>query len=83
MAILRAVRCELVVLVEKLCINRSKGTSYGKEFVCNAEDLGLIPGKFPWRRKWQSSPVFLPEESHRQRVAGYSSQGSKESDMAE
>ena len=26
-------------------------------------DAGLIPGlgKFPWRRKWQPTPVFLPE----------------------
>ena len=30
-------------------------------------------GKIPWRRAWQSSPVFLPEESHGQRsLAGYS-----------
>ena len=27
----------------------------------------------PWRRKWQLTPVFLPEKSHRQRsLAGYS-----------
>jgi len=28
---------------------------------------GLIPGsvrKIPWRKKWQPTPVFLPEESH-------------------
>ena len=26
-----------------------------------------------WRRKWQLTPVFLPEKSHRQRsLAGYS-----------
>ena len=30
-------------------------------------------GKIPWRRAWQSSPVFLPGESHGQRsLAGYS-----------
>ena len=23
--------------------------------------------KIPWRRNWQSTPVFLPRESHRQR----------------
>ena len=29
--------------------------------------------KIPWRRKWQSTPVFLPGESHRQRsLVGYS-----------
>ena len=31
-------------------------------------------GKIPWRRAWQSTPVFLPGEAHRQRsLAGYSS----------
>ena len=40
--------------------------------------------KIPWRRKWQSIPVFLPEKSHVQRsLAGYSSKGHKESDMTE
>ena len=44
----------------------------------NAEDIrdeGLIPelGRFPWRRAWQPTPVFLPGESHGQRrLAGYS-----------
>ena len=46
----------------------------------NAEDkrLGFEPwvGKIPWRRKWQPTPVFLPEKFHGQRsVAGYSSWG--------
>ena len=29
----------------------------------DARDLGLIPGsgRFPWSRKWQPAPVFLPE----------------------
>jgi len=38
-------------------------------------DLGLIPGwgRFPWRKKWQPIPVFLPGEAHGQRrLAGYS-----------
>ena len=31
-------------------------------------------GKFLWRRKWQTIPVFLPGESHGQKsLAGYSS----------
>ena len=34
--------------------------------------------KIPWRRKWQSIPVFLPGESHGQRsLAGYSPWGHK------
>ena len=37
-----------------------------------------------WRRQWQSTPVFLPEESHGQRsCVGYSPWGCKESDMTE
>ena len=41
------------------------GGSDGKESICSATNLGLIPGlgRFPWRRTWQSSPVFLPGES--------------------
>ena len=38
----------------------------------------------PWRRKWQPTPVFLPEEFHGQRIlVGYSPWGCKESDMNE
>ena len=41
-------------------------------------------GKIPWRRVWQPTPVFLPEESHGKRsLAGSSSQGRKESDTVE
>ena len=44
-------------------------------------DAGAIP---PMRRAWQSISVFLPREPHGQRsLAGYSSQGGKESDMTE
>ena len=49
-------------------------------------DLGSIPGsgRFPWRRKWLPTPVFLPGESHEQRnPVGYSPWGHKESDMTE
>ena len=38
--------------------------------------------RIPWGRKWQRTPVFLPEKFHGQRsLAGYSSWGRKESDM--
>ena len=41
-------------------------------------------GKIPWRRKWQPTPVFLPEKPHGQRnLAGYSPKGHKESDVTE
>ena len=39
-------------------------------------------GKIPWRMKWQTTPVFLPGEFHRQRsLSGYSPRDHKESDM--
>ena len=50
----------------------------GKESSWNAGDTGLIPGsgRFPWRRQWQTSPVFLPGKFHGQRsLAGYSPRG--------
>ena len=35
-------------------------------------------GRFPWRKKWQLTPVLLPEKSHKQRsLAGYSLWGCK------
>ena len=36
----------------------------------------------PWRRKWQPTPVFLPEKSQGQRsLAGYSPWGLEELDL--
>ena len=49
-------------------------SSDGKASACNAGDTGSIPGleRFPWRRKWQPIPVFLPGEFHGQRsLAAY------------
>ena len=50
-------------------------------------DAGSIPGlgRLPGDPlAWQPIPVFLPGESHGERsLAGYSSQGRKESDTAE
>ena len=46
-----------------------------KNLPANAGDKGSdpCPGKIPWERKWQPTPVFLPEKSHGQRsLAGYS-----------
>ena len=38
----------------------------------------------PWRRKWQPTPVFLPEKSHEQSsLTGYSPKDCKESAMTE
>ena len=43
----------------------------GKEPACQCrrcKRLRFEPwvGKIPWRREWQPTPVFLPEESHGQ-----------------
>ena len=41
-------------------------------------------GKIPWRKEWQSTPVFWPGQFHGQRsLAGCSPWGHKESDMTE
>ena len=50
------------------------------------ETPGFNPwiGKTPWRRAWQPTPVFLPEESQGQRsLAGYSPWGCKALDTTE
>ena len=40
--------------------------------------------KIPWRKKWQSTPVFVPGKFHGQRILeGYSPWGCKESDTTE
>ena len=57
-----------------------------KKYACNAGELGSIPGsgRFPGRREWQPIPVFLPGQSHGQRIlVGYSPLGHKESDTTE
>ena len=56
------------------------GSSAGKESTCNAGDLGSIPGlgRFPWRRAWQPTPVFLPGESRwTEEPGGLQSMGSQ------
>ena len=49
-------------------------------------DAGLNPGfgRFPWRREWLPTPVFLPGKYHQQRsLVGLSPWGHKELDMTE
>ena len=60
------------------------GVSEVKASAYNVGDLSSIPGsgRFPWRKKWQPTPVFLPGEPRGQRsLVGYSPWGCKESDM--
>ena len=63
----------ITVVIVVICISKAGGSD-GKESACNAGKPSLIPGlgKFPWKREWQSTPVFLPGEFHGQRIlAGY------------
>ena len=53
------------------------GGTRGKEAACQRRGPKRCRcdpwvGKIPWRRAWQSTPIFLPGESHGQRsLAGY------------
>ena len=63
---------------------RSSGEKTGQSRRHKTHSLDPWVRKIPWRRAWQSAPVFLPGESHGQvSLAGYSSWGRKESDMTE
>ena len=56
----------------------------GKESACSVGHLGSIceVRKIPWRRKWQPTPAFLPEEYHGQNsLAGYCPQVHEDLDM--
>ena len=70
------------------CVLRHLRDAGGKESACQCRghkrgSLDTWVRKMPWRRKWQSVPVFLPGKSHGQRsLAGYSSWGCKESSFS-
>ena len=46
------------------------------------QEMGSIPGLIPWRRKWQTIPVFLPGKSHGQNEL-YDHGVTKDSNMTE
>ena len=77
-------RSQLCYLVATRCGLPSDSAS--KVSACNAGRCRFDSWvrKSSWRRKWQSTPVFLPEKSHGQRIlAGYSLNSRKESDTTE
>ena len=81
-------RAPLASLAAWVGIMGLPGDASGKEPACQCRherrEFDPWVRKIPWRRKWQSTPVFLPEKSQGQRsLAGYSSQGHKESDITE
>ena len=65
------------------------GGASGDESACQQERHRIFRfspwvRKIPWRRKWQPAPVFLPGESHRQRIlVGYGPLDHKELDTME
>ena len=62
------------------------GATSGEESACNAGDTrdASWVRRIRWRRRWQPTPVFLPEEFHGQRsLVGYSPWGCEDSDMTE
>ena len=82
---LRLVMCVQLFLVSNIEMGLPWWLS-GKEPACQCRRRGFGPwvGKIPWRKKWQPTPVFLPEKSHGQRsLVGYSPWGRKESDTTE
>ena len=69
------------VHINKAFLSANMGFPRGS-LVKNLPALQELPwvGKIPWSRKWQPTPVFLPEESHGQRsVASYIVHGVTES----
>ena len=48
------------------------------------QEIPEDPGSFPWRRKWQPTPVFCLPKFHAQRsLVGHSPKGCKKSDTTE
>ena len=54
-----------------IAVQETPNSSGGKECTCSAgdtRDMGLLsePGKMPWRKIWQTTPIFLPRKFHGQ-----------------
>ena len=68
------------LIIDQALVRTSLVAQTVKNLPAMQEDQGSISalGRFPWRRKWQLTPVFLPRESHGQRsLVGYSPWGCK------
>ena len=73
-----------------ICVKRGlPGGANGKESACQCRRckrhrFDSWVGKIPQRRKWQPTPIFLPENSHGQRsLAGFSPWSLRELDTTE
>ena len=77
------------IFVTWLITRSLTGSGSGKETTCQCRrrkrrGFDSWVGKIPWRRKWQSTPVFLPGEFHGWRtLVGYSPWGCKDPDTTE
>ena len=82
-------KANLTLYLEKAYVIRVSASQVAlvvKNPPANAGDAGSVPGseRFPWRRKWQPTSVFLPGESHEQKsLVGYNPWGCRELDMTE
>ena len=72
------------ILVMEMMLDRSKLEQYSysssKCVIKQLRETRFNPcvGKSPWRKKWQPTPVFLVEKSHRQRsLVAYGPRGRK------
>ena len=72
-------KAELVETERRVVVTRGWGAGEGlpwwlsgKESIHNVGSLGSIPGlgRFPPRRAWQPTPIFLPRESPRTEEPG-------------
>ena len=77
---------EYKIIIENYDIGRGfPGGASGKESTCQCRRLKRLwfdpwAGRFPCRREWLPTPVFLPGEFCGQRsLVGYSPRGHKES----
>ena len=78
-----SLRTARIYVLSLLLFKASQVALMIKNLPANAGDPGSIPGsgRFPWRRKWQPTAIFLPAEFHGQRgLVGYNPWGHKESD---
>ena len=68
-----------------LCVKGLPRWLSGKESTCQYRRCRLDPwvGKSPWRKKWQTALVPLPEKSHGQKTGGLQSTGSQKLDTTE
>ena len=86
--------CQRLICMGYICVGilfymGFPGGACGKESTCQCRrykrrGFNCWVGNIPWRKKWQSAPVFLHGKFHGQRnLLGCSSQGCKESDMTQ